>query len=236
MRGLIWAAAAAALLTAAGPAGAAEIAEFKVTMKGVQKNTWEYKHTPQSACDVGLEGNGKETWSFWSSKPARIRAIRTRSGVFLVGRGGPARLFLQGRVRRDGTMSVTPGSVCSEGDGTGGPASEPPDCGTQDLASFVEPVFRKRSFLVIDDHVDRENGAGHNDPFRNCPARGTSWPDMLSIDDRHREIGQTLPAEDLFGHGKSIVIARGRYVSRASYGTSTTTIRWEVSFTRIDPR
>jgi hypothetical protein len=40
----------------------------------------------------------------------------------------------------------------------------------------------------------------------------------------------------LFKHGKNIVIARGREVVSTGETTSTTTIRWALSLTRIGKR
>jgi hypothetical protein len=235
MRALIaTAAAAAALLAAAGPAGAVQTAEFKVTFKGVQTNTWDHSYTPQFACDVGLEGSGKETWRFWSSKPSRIRAIRTPRGVFLTGPRGPATVLLGGRLTRAGHLNVIPGAVCAEGDGTGGTSNAPPDCGRIQTNGFVNLEFdsRRRSLLTL--AIPGETGQrGSSHVFENCPTRGDSWPNLLAYDGRAQRIGQRLPASDLFEHGKSIVVARGRKVLQRPTGTSTTTVRWEVSFTRI---
>jgi hypothetical protein len=239
MRRLVTALAAtgALLLAAAAPAGAAQVADFKVEVKGVQKNTWERKYAPQFACDVGLDGSGKETWRFRSEKPVRMRAIRTRRGVFFVGRRGSSMVPLTGTVTRTGTMNVISGAVCAEGDGTGGQSTEPPKCGTEVLASWVNLEYdsERPSVLTLDDPVDHEGDKGGGDTFfPNCPYAGMVWPNMLSADWRtHRPIGQRLPADDLFGHGKSIVIARGRLHGSSNGLTTTTTIRWEVSLTRI---
>jgi hypothetical protein len=59
-------------------------------------------------------------------------------------------------------------------------------------------------------------------------------PTLLDRDvDRSRMIGQRLPVRELFDHGKHIVIAKGREVERTAESSSTTTIRWTLSLTRV---
>lgn len=232
---LLLLAATALNLLSASPAGAApsiRIAEFDVEVEGVQTVVWTKAHDQEFPCDVGIYGEGRETYRFRSARPARVRAIWSGSGVALMARHGAADVHLDAKVRRSGRIKLVPGEVCSFGDDTGPPAAPaPPDCGTQQLHEVVEPRFSdRRGLLVLDDAY---TPAGR-DPYVNCPSAG-GWPDLLELDTTGRRVGRLLPPRDLFGFGKSIVLARGRHVSEAADGTITTTIRWSVSFRRVTP-
>jgi len=230
MRNAAIALTALGLAVAAAPAADARPVRFDVELSGIQKTTWEKHHIAEAGCDVSIDGRGSEAYRF-RSKPLRVRAVRIPGGVLFVSGRGPARLRLSGTVTRAGEVILGPGEICSEGNGTGTPAPTAPDCGTRRVRGTVELGFstRPNDLLVIDDGL-----LGGRDVFRNCPTGASDqFPALMGLDDRGRRIGQRLPARDLFGHGKNVVIARGSKSVRGGETTSTTSIRWTASFTRV---
>lgn len=230
MRNSAIALAALGLATTAAPAAEARPASFDVELSGVQKTTWEKHHISEGGCDVPMDGRGSETYRFRSQR-LRVRAIRIPGGVLLTAGRGPARLRLSGTVTRSGEVLVGPGEICSEGDGTGTPAPTAPDCGTRRVKGAVEIGFsvRPADLLVIGDGL-----LDGRDVFRNCPTGASDqFPALMGLDGRGRRIGQRLPARDLFAHGKNVVIARGSKSVIGGETTSTTSIRWTASFTRV---
>jgi hypothetical protein len=221
-------------LAVAAPAGAASgvrTTELTVQLEGVQKTTWEKHHFSEGGCDVPIDGSGSETYRFRSAK-LRVRAYQTASGVALSGPRGEPLLRLTGSVQRQGTIAVGRGEVCSYGDGTGdAPAPAPPDCGTRKLKSTAAIGFAgtPNDLVVIAPGLNAPK-----DPFVNCPV-GTAdqFPDMLAFDDASRHIGRRLPARDLFGYGQNIVVARGTRTQKGGETTSSTSIRWTATFTRV---
>ncbi len=229
----------AALLTVAlaAPAGAAGVprtADIAVEIEGVQRTAWEAHHVAINDCDVSYDGSGSETYRFRSRK-VQLRAIELPNGsVFFTRRGRPAVLPLTGTVTRTGSLlKATAGLACAAGDGTGGPAPAPPDCGTRRVTNAVEIAFGVR----VRDRIEISDGEPATDPFKNCPAGGAEqYPTIMAWDGADRRIGRRLPAGDLFGHGRNIVIARGTKTRSGSEMTSTTTVRWTVTLTRVRPR
>ena len=219
-----------ALTSASAAQVGVRIAEFDVRLKGVQTTSWEKHHIAEGECDVPIDGSGSETYRFRTSKPLRVRAIRTGAGVFLTARDRTAKLRLTGALRRVGRMEVGEGAPCAEGDGTGYPTPNPPDCGTKKARTTVEIGFlssRRPDWLVLSE------GDGY-DPFDNCPTGSPDqFPQLMAWDGQDRRIGQSLPAEDLFRYGKSIVIARGSKTQRVPEASAQTDITWTASFTRV---
>jgi hypothetical protein len=227
----------AAAPTAAQPRAEATAAKllkgkFRVEIEGVQRTTWETEFHDTDGCDLTMKGSGKETVRF-RSNPTVIDVLSYGHTTSLSRRSETASLDLNASITRRGTMNAS-GEVCSYGDGTG---DEPPapDCGTRRsrISVGLDYVYKRPDFIAI-----RTDYAVPLDPFETCPAGGISWPTML---DTHpvsgREVGQKLPVRDLFRHGKNIVIANDRAVQQDAYGSkSVTTIRWTLSFTRIDKR
>jgi hypothetical protein len=236
--------AAAGLLTAA-PAAAATTrldtreAKFKVSVEGVQTTTWTANHEPQFRCDRPFTGSGKETVNFKSKRAVVIRAFQLGNGTPMLlnrSRRGLATLPTKGWVNRNGSTSsppVEPDCAVGDGDGDGTYTPPAPDCGRKsfgalDLELMYDPLKRGRLTL---------SGNGPRDPqlFKQCPVHGTSWPSILSSDDRKRTAGEELPYKDLFDkrQGKTILIGRGTQ-RQSVYGiTSTSKIRWELTLRRL---
>jgi hypothetical protein len=224
------AAAAGPAVQAAPPSAGAEPARFDVELSGVQTTSWEKHHFNEGGCDVSIDGDGEETYRF-RSKRLRVRALRVPGGgvVFLAGQR-PAKLRLSGTVTRSGRIVLGPGEICSEGDGTGTPASTPPDCGTRKVRGAVELGYaiRPADLLVISDGL-----LDGKDVFRNCPTGANDQFPALMGHDGRRRIGQRLPVRDLFAHGQNVVIARGTKRVTVGETKSETTIRWTASFKRV---
>jgi hypothetical protein len=224
-------------LVVAAPAGVASAAstgvraaELTVQLEGVQKTTWEKHHFSEGGCDVAIDGSGSETYRFRSPK-LRVHAYRTPAGVALVGAKGEPLLRLAGTVRRQGTIAVGAGEICSYGDGTGEATQPaPPDCGTRQVSGTAALGFGGRAdgLVIIAPGLDEPK-----DPFVNCPT-GTrdQFPNLLTRSDAG-QIGRRLPGRDLFRYGQNIVVARGTRSYRDSETSVSTSIRWTATFTRV---
>lgn len=227
----------ALLGAAAPPADAASSrflsGKFKVELEGVQRTTWETHHTMQFECDSNSDGMGRETVRF-RSKPAvvSVAAFGASTPIILQKRRS-AILDLRSKITRQGELTNYGGKICAYGDGTGATAPAH-DCGAKSSTLYAELAYdgQRRGFIGLEQSLAVPLG-----PFLNCPVGGTAWPTLL---DRNiatsRMIGQRLPVRDLFKHGKNIVIARGREVVSTGETTSTTTIRWTLSLTRVGKR
>jgi hypothetical protein len=150
--------------------------------------------------------------------------------IVMIGRKQPT-LDLRSKITRQGTFEQFGGEICSYGDGDGAPAPKPADCGTKRAKLYAEIAYDARRPTMIGLAQALALPLG---PFYNCPSGGTSWPTLLDRDGaKSRMISQRLPARELFDHGKHIVIGRGREVVRTEESSSTTTIRWTLSLTRV---
>ena len=224
------------LAVAAAPAAAEEskLATFDVQLKGVQQSSWEYHHAAQHGCDTNSDDYGRETYRFKSRKK-RLQAFWDGSRVFFATKRGPVSLSVSGKVVREAELNHSPGGTCNIGGGGAGQPQTALDCGTRRVRQKVTIDYSAllEDFVVIDDGLWDARS-----PFTNCPAGSFQFPRLLTLDTDGDPIGQELPAEDLFRHGKSIVIARGVNKSRVpgaeqSYHAS---IRWSASFTRVRGR
>lgn len=233
-----------ACLALASPASAAVLkgknsdAYFKATLKGTQTNTWTEDHKPQFKCDSASKGSGTEKIKFASKKPVTLRAFRFMGGpvMWLVGKGAPD-IATKGTVTRNGTMTrdpVTQECAVGDGDGSGTYTPPPSDCGTKAFSSLVlrvayDALNKKRLTLSNNNTPDTPR-------FQQCPSGGTTWPTILSSDDKNRTAGVTLPVKDLYDkrQGKMILIGRGTVRQTSSWGvTSTTKVTWELTLTRL---
>lgn len=220
----------AAPAATAAPLPSVHTGLFKVELEGVQRTSWSRDWTTTEGCDVTVQGNGSETIRF-KAKPATIKGTwidDTR--VFTRGRQ-MASLDLVATIARQGTEQAG-GEICSHGDG--GPPPPAPDCGTRRSGLTVDLDYARRGSDLMTIRTDNDVPLG---PFRTCPSGGVSWPSLL---DTHpgsgHLVGAELPVADLFRYGKNIVIARDRAVEDANGERATTSIRWTLSFTRIDRR
>jgi hypothetical protein len=70
--------------------------------------------------------------------------------------------------------------------------------------------------------------------WENCPTGSSDqFPQLMAWDGQDRRIGQSLPADDLFRYGKSIVVARGSKTQRVPEASAYSDITWTASFTRV---
>jgi hypothetical protein len=226
-------AAAVAALAPASAAGATETRSgtFRVELEGVQTTTWSTEHAAQFECDVTIDGMGSETVVF-RAKPAVVD-VQTVGRTVLIRRGREdATLGLLATIEREGYVNTTAGAICADGDGGGG-APTLSDCGTKRSKVGVELryVSPRRGAIGL------EPGLGVPvSTFANCPDAGTTWPFLLTRNGNGRPVSQVLPVDDLFAHGKNIVVARGSEKQDDGETESTTTIRWTLSFTRLDTK
>jgi hypothetical protein len=228
---------AAAALAAAPAATAApkiQQANFDVQVEGTQSVNWSTHHDSQFDCDVNIDGSGTEKTRFKSKK---VRVKLTRFGkldpIFIGPKGD---IPLVGKVTRNGSVKTWGGKVCSFGDGTGGTAPAPPDCGTRTATGRVELRYaaKAKNLLTLG-----RAGSNDKDPFTNCPWGGVSWPRLLTYSGPSqattKDIGQKVPVDDLLDpeFGQHIVIGRGTYDESWPESKATTKVRWELKLTRV---
>lgn len=234
---LILIATAGALAAAAPPAATAapkiQQATFDVQVEGTQSVTWSTKHVKQFECDVDIDGSGTEKTRF-KSKKVRVKLSRygNLDPIFIGPKGD---IPLKGRITRSGSVKTSGGTVCSHGDGTGGSAPTPPDCGTRTAVGRVELRYaaKAKDLLMLG-----RAGSNDKDPFANCPWGGVSWPRLLTYSgtqDTVNDIGQKVPVKDLLdpAFGQHIVIGRGTYKESWPESNATTKVRWELKLTRV---
>lgn len=223
-------AAATAPVAAAAPLPEVHTGMFRVELEGVQRTSWTHDWTTTEGCDVTVNGSGSETIRF-RAKPVTVKATwigETR--VFTRGTKTAA-LDLAATIARQGREQAG-GEICSYGDGDAQPVV--PDCGTKRSRLTVDLDYASRRSDLMAIRTDTDVPLG---PFRACPSGGVSWPSLLdSHPVTYKPVGAELPIADLFRYGKNIVIARDRAEQDGDGARSTTTIRWTLSFTRLDGR
>jgi hypothetical protein len=205
--------------------------KFRVQVEGVQKTTWQHQHVKQFECDSNSVGSGTEKVRF-KSKPEVVSIYKfgRSTPVVMQGKKGNPILDLRSKITRNGTRTESGARVCSYGDGNG-TAPKAPDCGTKRSVLYAELdyVFGRRDVIGLEQSLAVPLG-----PFYNCPVGGTAWPSLLDRDVKSsKTIGTRLPARDLFRYGKHIVIGKGREKQTGAEDSSTTTIRWELTLTRL---
>lgn len=226
-------AATAAGLCLAAPAQAAGVkqATFRVSVKGVQTNTWKTDHVGTgSGCDGDVHGQGSETVRF-ASNTVKVRAIVTEglSAPMLTAAGKyvDPTLRLRGKVTRKGDLVAAEGP-CG---GTGG-GSIARDCGTRSFRGLGLTVGYQLGGDAKDDLDLRPEMI--DDPFRNCPSGGEAFPVLVHSNEGARMKAE-LPRGELFDKrlGKIIVIARGKESVTSGEHTYVSRTRWEVTFRRL---
>jgi hypothetical protein len=207
-------------------------ATFKVEVKGVQTNAWKTDHANQGGCDADMHGDGTEVVRF-HSKPKLVKAYTFTGSkpMFLnTGKKFDRYIDLISKITRRGSMTVSGGQVCSYGDGTGGEAPKPPDCGTKYSKWYAELNYssNKRDLLMLEQALVVPLG-----PFYNCPNGSGAWPSLLDRTDKG-EVGRRLPPRDLFGPNRlHIIRAAGREEATSGDHWHQTTIQYTIKLTRI---
>ena len=236
LKTLLASAVAAAALCAVSAAAAApasakpRIADFAVTVEGVQKNTWVHDHHGgQGLCDPSVTGSGFETYRFRSVKPVKVRAVLAGGDVELT--NYPERVIeiaTSGKVTRQGglTWGKVPESECPGG---GVPSTLPDkDCGTRAVADLLLLRYLGGR-VMLETNVDEPPFS----VFKNCDWNGKTWMNILGANARGRRITQSLTGRELFDFGKNILIGRGADTGGHDDGSFKTTIRWEVTFRKL---
>jgi hypothetical protein len=150
---------------------------------------------------------------------------------------GPLTLPVQAKVTRHGVQRSDPTPPeCGGTDGQDGQSPPPPkpDCGTKRVP------WQLRAQYWIGSHAFSLMHAGglYDDPFRSCPAGGTSFPDILSSNTNGDMIrGGVKEARFFDSRVDTIVVhAAGRRVEkRPAIGIDrTATVDWKITFRRVE--
>lgn len=226
---------AVAAVPAAAQAGQTiDFAHFKVTVKGVQTNSWKTNYEGTGKCDPSGSGHGTEVVRFEAKKAHRYDASRYGKYVTFMSDPVMDEITTKAKVTRHGEVYNAP--MPPECGGTGGGGEPPaPDCGTKRFNYDVDVGYSqtgKKKGLTLSQGLIMPIL-----PFKNCPVGGISFPQMLNADSKGKLIVGELPAKELFDKklGKIIVLSKGRRVEKLpSLGIDrTSTIEWEVTLTRV---
>lgn len=216
-------------------------AKFRVEIKGWQKMVQQHTHLAEDECDVENFSSGSETLRFHTVKPIVVTAYYFRgldNPDFFAGRrlGLPTKAVF----KRSYTPRVSGPTGDDCGDNGGGVEPTPPDCGRR----VREPW--KLDLAFLDDRKGRlglSYYGSSTDPFNNCSGAGfpASFPYLATekgLNGNKGPIAAQLSQRDLFNpeFRKWISIARGTYHQRTEDWWAKTTVRWEVSFTRLGGR
>ncbi len=241
--GLALCAAVAAALALAAPAGAAtygngyKLSKFKVEVKGWQKMVQQRHHLAEDECDISDFTGGSEKFSFATQRPIYLVASH------LKGQQNPEffstkqiAIPTKAKVTRSYTPRITVPAVPCEDNGGGVETTYKPDCGTKTVMPFevrLQYADRRKGALLLSSYHSVE------DPFERCPGSAyMSFPNLLVEKARQKFIYADLSQDELFDPNfrKWISIAEGTRKERSGDHWVTTTVHWEVSFTRLKER
>lgn len=238
--GLALCATVAAVLALTAPADAAtytngfKMSKFKVEIKGWQKMVQQSTHAPEDECDISDFSSGSEKLSFATTKPYYVIAS------YMKGEENPQffstkqlAIPTKAVVKRSYTPRVSGPAVPCEDNGGGVETTYLPDCGTKTVKPFevrLQYADRRKGALVLSSYHSTD------DPFERCPGSGyMSFPNLLVEKGPSKFIYADLSQQELFDPGfrKWISIAEGSRKERSGDHWVKTTVRWEVSFTRL---
>jgi hypothetical protein len=226
----------------ATPAGAAtygngfQLSKFKVEIKGVQTMVQQRTHAAANECDISDSSSGSEKVSFRTTKPIYITATHMK------GESNPE--FFSGRqlaiptkavVKRSYTTRIGQPAIPCEDNGGGVDTVYQPDCGTRVVQPFevrLQYAREKQNALLL-------SAYGGEDPYERCSGAGSfmTFPNLLveKSGDRGNYIYADLSQDELFDpeFQKWISIAEGSRKEQSADYWVKTSIRWEVSFTRL---
>jgi hypothetical protein len=221
---------AAAPAAEAKPGFGFKSAKFRIAVDGVQTTAWKTDHPiGTAACDVGYKGEGTEVVRF-ASKPLTVTATSYGVGEprFQAGKKFGAVLEMPGKVTRRSDFKLW-GNPCTDGDGRGGKAPVPPDCGQRKVTVDGEVKFVGGRLLVdrpASDFLPLP-------PYRNCHVEGTAFPELLWRGGKNA-VGKPLSARKLFAGRKARAITVGRRdVYQDAEDWHETTLKYTVTLTRI---
>jgi hypothetical protein len=232
---------AAAALPA--PAGAVtsgngyQSARFKIEIKGVQNTIHKRTYEAENSCDISDFSTSRERLSFRSVKPVVVFASYMRGDenpqFFRTGRqlGIPT----VAKVERSFTPTISaPVAGCEDNGGPDdGEQPTPPDCGAKTVKPWavnLQYSLQKKNGLLL-------SGGEGKDPFKNCPASSPMFP-VLQVEGsgyKGKYITADLSPDELFDpeFQKWISVAEGSAKNSSEDWWTKTTVRWEVSFTRL---
>jgi hypothetical protein len=239
--GLALCATVATILALAAPANADtysngfKLSKFKVEVKGWQKMVQQNSHQSENECDGDDFSSGSEMLNFRTTKPMVITAYYSPgqdNPEFFAGKrlGIPTKATIKRSYTPRRTMSFP--EECGA-NGGGVDTVTQPDCGTKTASPFqvnLQYSRTKKNGLLLSSESTIE------DPFKECPGAGLqSFPWLIVEDTKNRYITADLSQKELFDpkFQKWISIAEGTDKTLNSRGWVKTTVRWEVSFTRL---
>jgi hypothetical protein len=245
----------AATLAVAAPAAAERTAKFSVSFEGTAHTTWNlpaYQQAQDCYRTSMVDGHGEETWHVATTGENRVLAFS--NGVATQFQYGSWKLNdpryqggmkAKGQVSRSHTMNTnyTAGTcgVTMKPMGADDPPVDKPDCGTLLVDYDVQLGWTgSRALELTPDVLVAEHGVREKVSFSECdltaPRQVTegTWPASTARPEARRR-----PITGWFG-GQKTIVARGRdrWDDRQSFGaggtyTTTTTIEWKMTFTRV---
>jgi hypothetical protein len=208
-------------------------ARYRVSISGTQTTTWSYnRDSTTGACKTISNGSGQQTISFRSDAKTVGRVSYGKSGAVLVNAGGKAPLIVPIRIdaKRDGKVAAGLEGACEgvpagEEGGKGAPA----DCvhsGGLSQRALLSFSGRDRLNLSLDPEWQLLAPlAGVPD----CPIQPFvgADEDLDLLDAVHRM------ADPGGNDGKVILVARATKTDKLDGGSTTTRVRWVVTFSKL---
>ncbi len=208
-----------------------EQANFKVSLKGVQKVEHAYEHKSTGPCDIDISETGGETLRFKSTKAVKMTATKLPGNAdpVFISKDAMVRMPVKATITRsqDTTAgSPAPGCPDNGGGGTPGPG---PDCGTK----VIKPWWLGFDYWKRDRIELMPEDVAGGDPFERCGGGG--FPYLLQGQTFGKRPSADLPVEELFDPkiGKLITIGAGNHKVVGPEFWEDRDIRWELTLKRI---
>jgi hypothetical protein len=228
----------AAPAMAAGLPGGFEKARFKVEVEGSSNTTWHRAYEPEDDCAVSDHSFGRERYTFKSTKPIFVTALRVPGQLNPTLYATNARTGIPTRVRvqRSYTPVLGPGPAAHcLGTGGGGDPTRP-DCGTKVFKPWMlsfEFSQQKKGWLQL-----RSDDANIALPYESCPGGLFGFPTLLDKQGqgkRREPLYAQLSADDLFDpeFRKWITVGDGERRDTSETWWTKTDVHWALSFTRL---
>lgn len=226
---------AAALLHSA-PARAATPprleARFSAEVEGLATTTWTTNRAEPGPCGATWAGHGAERFTFSTRRPVSVLAASSGGADPLLTFGPAGRattLPVEGRVRRQGLLDVTPNPGECAGGGGEIPIEPlvPVDCGTKRFTGRFALRYARGAVSL--------SGQSASARYRNCPASGVTFPNVASLRNG-RLLAVAWPKREVFDAAQKrvILMGGGRVTSNVGGTRAVSTVKWTVTLDRQD--
>ncbi len=223
-------------LLASAPARAAapprHEARFSAEVEGLATTTWTTTRAEPGPCGATWAGHGSERFTFSTRRAVGVTAtsLGASDPLLTFGPGGRfSTLPVEGRVRRQGTLDVTPNPGECAGGGGDLPIEPlvPRDCRTKGFTARLALRYARGAVMLSTQSASAR--------YRNCPTAGTSFPSVTTLRGG-RLLTVAWPSRDVFdaSQRRVILVGTGRQASNVGGTRSVSAVRWTVTLDRLD--